>query len=168
MTLDTSQKFVLDADVFIAAARRYYAFDLAPRFWQELIAKSESGKIVSIDKVKKELLKGNDELARWAENQFRGFVSTDDDAVVQEYRQLMNWARGHQQFTESAKTEFASSADGWLIAFALAHDYSVVTNEILAPPDKRSKIKIPNVCLQFKTPCVDTFEMLRRLKIQFS
>jgi hypothetical protein len=29
--------YVLDADVFIEASRRYYAFDIAPKFWDSLI-----------------------------------------------------------------------------------------------------------------------------------
>jgi len=29
--------YVLDANVFIEAARRYYAFDIAPKFWDTLI-----------------------------------------------------------------------------------------------------------------------------------
>lgn len=44
--------YVLDANVFIEAARRYYAFDLAPKFWDSLIEQVDCGVIESIDRVK--------------------------------------------------------------------------------------------------------------------
>ncbi len=55
--------YVLDANVFIEAARRYYAFDLVPRFWESLIHHAAKGRIESIDRVKQELDKGKDEIA---------------------------------------------------------------------------------------------------------
>jgi hypothetical protein len=44
--------FVLDAAVFIEAHRRYYAFDLAPKFWGSLVQHAEHGQVESIDHVK--------------------------------------------------------------------------------------------------------------------
>lgn len=35
--------FALDANVFIQAHREYYAFDVAPRFWEKLIFHANSG-----------------------------------------------------------------------------------------------------------------------------
>jgi len=77
--------YVLDANVFIEAARRYYAFDIAPPFWDILLQHAENGVIESIDWVKKELEKGKgkegeeDELARWANAKFsHAFCSTDE------------------------------------------------------------------------------------------
>lgn len=43
--------YVLDANVFIEAARRYYAFDLAPRFWESLEHHAANGRVRSIDRV---------------------------------------------------------------------------------------------------------------------
>jgi hypothetical protein len=36
-----SRAFVLDANVFIEAHRRYYAFDIAPLFWTMVIMSGE-------------------------------------------------------------------------------------------------------------------------------
>jgi hypothetical protein len=57
--------YVLDANVFIEAARRYYAFDVAPTFWTGLVHHATQGRIKSIDKIKQELERGNDDLAEW-------------------------------------------------------------------------------------------------------
>jgi hypothetical protein len=43
----------------------------------------------------------------------------------------------------------------------------VVTQEVL-DPGARSRVKIPNVCQAFGIPFIDTFEMLRRLRVRFS
>ena len=32
--------YLLDANVFIEAAKGYYAFDIAPRFWEALISEA--------------------------------------------------------------------------------------------------------------------------------
>jgi Domain of unknown function (DUF4411) len=75
--------YVLDANVFIEAARRYYAFDLAPRFWESLAHHAASGRVRSIDRVKQELERGKDELAQWVDNNFsNALASTDEPDVI--------------------------------------------------------------------------------------
>lgn len=48
--------YLLDTNVFIEAARRYYSFDIAPAFWTALLYYAEKGNLHSIDKVKDEYL----------------------------------------------------------------------------------------------------------------
>ena len=162
-------KFVLDANVFIEAARRYYAFDLAPGFWESLIRQTKNGRVQSIDRVKKELERGKDQLAEWAKGDFDfGFDSTDEVDVIELYSEIVNWVQSQNQFTGAAKAEFARGADGWLVAYARVKGSIVVTQEVLAPPEAKIKVKIPNVCQAFNLPYVDTFEMLRRLGVKWS
>jgi hypothetical protein len=160
--------FVLDADVFITAKNRYYAFDLAPGFWNSLIHHSGSGRILSIDYVKGELEKGKDQLAQWAKNDFsHAFISTDEGDVQESYKEIMTWVQGQNQFSDAAKADFARGADGWLVAYAKAKGCIVVTLETINPEIKR-KVPIPNVCQAFGVQFVDTFEMLRRLGVQLT
>lgn len=162
--------FVLDANVFIEAARRYYAFDIAPAFWNALLDWAQKGHIVSIDRVKDELARLNDEVAEWARGQFHEyFASTMDEEVIDAYRQIIQWAYAQAQFKESAKAEFAraDNADAWIVAYALAKRAIVITHEQFKPDIKR-KIPIPNVCRAFSVPYMDTFEMLRQLGVRFS
>ena len=92
-------EYVLDANVFIEAARRYYAFDLAPKFWESLVHHAANGQIQSIDRVKKELERGNDELATWATSQFSdAFASTDEEDVTESYSEVMSWVQAQDQF----------------------------------------------------------------------
>ncbi|MEW6357078.1 MAG: DUF4411 family protein [Planctomycetota bacterium] len=157
-------RFVLDADVFIRAARDYYAFDLSTQFWEILLEHAGDGRVCSIDRVKKELDRGKDELAEWANNQFSdAFASTDRDEVVESYREIMQWVYAQTQFMDAAKADFADGADGWLVAYAIVDRRIVVTQEVLAP-DVRRKVPIPNVCQAFGVRSVDVFAMLRMLR----
>jgi len=111
----SGDRYILDANVFIEAAHRYYAFDLAPRFWQSLVAHARDGRVMSIDRVQTELQKGKDELASWAKGHFSSaFMSTAESNVIYCYRELMTWVQLQPQFNDAAKADFASSADGWL------------------------------------------------------
>lgn len=162
-------RYVLDTNVFIEAARRYYAFDIAPAFWSELVRQAGTGRLLSIDRVKNELARGKDDLAQWANNQFRRyFALTNDGVVLDWYGQIMTWASQQPQFIHQAKADFAraDNADAWVVAYAKAKGYVVVTHEQYNPNIRR-KIPIPNVCQAFKVLYVDTFEMLRKLGVKF-
>ena len=64
------------------------------------------------------------------------------------------------------KADFAQVADAWLIAYARAKDCIIVTQEKFAPQMKR-KIQIPNVCNAFDVGCMDTFQLLRELRVRW-
>jgi hypothetical protein len=156
----------LDANVFIEAAKRYYAFDLVPGFWASLNKLVAQGDVCSIDRVDKEIKE--DDVREWVDQKggfAGGFASTDDPAVIDAYREIMTWVNGQAQFLPAAKSEFARGADGWLIAYAKVKGLTVVTHEVLAP-EARRKVPIPNVCRVFDVPYTDTFQMLRALGIR--
>ncbi|GIV56945.1 MAG: twitching motility protein PilT [Candidatus Kapaibacterium sp.] len=161
-------RYVLDTSVFIQAFRSYYHFDIAPGFWQALAKHAGAGTLLSIDRVKKEIENGKDELAKWTENHFHGsFENTADNQVLADYQRVIQWVMGQGQYTPAAKAEFADAdnADAWIVAYALARGCVVVTQEVAAPQAKRI-IKIPDVCRAFSVPCIDTFEMMRKLGIK--
>jgi len=160
--------YVLDANVFIEAARRYYAFDLRTRFWDILSQHADNEVVESVDRVKKELDKEKDELTEWANSSFsRAFRSTDKEDVIASYGKVMTWVQGQPQFSSAAKADFAEGADGWLVAYAMTKGRIVVTHEVPAP-EARRKVPIPNVCQQFGVRYMDTFAMLRQLGVRFT
>jgi hypothetical protein len=161
-------RYVLDSNVFMEAARRYYAFDLAPSFWRALIDQARDGRVESIDRVKEEIDLGKDLLTDWANSDFRQwFISTDQADVIGAYGQVMVWAHGQRQFTDGAKAEFSreENADPWVIAYAKAKGCVVVTHEQF-DPNVRARIPIPNVCQTYDIQYVDTFQMLRDLGVR--
>ncbi len=57
--------YLLDADVFMTSANNYYAFDLAPGFWEWLKSPAVQASVASVEAVKEEVNVGNDDLAEW-------------------------------------------------------------------------------------------------------
>jgi hypothetical protein len=162
-----SRRYVLDANVFIEAKNKYYDFDFCPGFWAALIAEHRKGRVSSIDKVFDELADRGDPLSEWVKHTAPDafFKKTQDQAVVDAFQGMVTWANSEPQFMPAAKADFASTADGWLIALAKANGLFVVTHEEYAPDVKR-KIPIPNVCVEFEVEYVNTFEMLADLGVK--
>jgi hypothetical protein len=162
--------YVIDANTFMEAARGYYAFDFARPFWDTLQVYAQNKKIISIDKVLDEINKGNDELKLWANSEFKPyFDNSQTSEVVQEYATLVNWADQHPTYLQMAKDEFMEdeNADAWIIAYAMANDCTVVTDE-LPNPNSKKRILIPDVCNAFGVPYCDSFAMLRALNFAFN
>ena len=53
-------KYIVDSNIFITAHRQIYPFDIVPSFWEQLADKA-LGKIIIIEAVQKEILKGQDQ-----------------------------------------------------------------------------------------------------------
>lgn len=164
-----SDGYILDSNIFIEAARRYYPLDFAGPFWDGLIRFAEQGLLMSCDRVYDELKRGDDDLAAWVEKHYiTYFLSTQSDEVLANYAKLVQWAIQAPLFNDHAKDEFmeAENADAWILAYALTHGGTIVTHETFDPLIKK-RIPIPNVCKEFDIAYCDTFEMLRRLKFSF-
>ncbi len=161
---------VLDTSVFVQAHRNYYAHDICPGFWNLLDHFAESENILSIDRVSDEIFAPEepDDLSVWAKQAPPGlFASTSDQAVVDTFKRMQKWVQGTAQFSSEAKETFAEVADGWVVAYAKAHSAVIVTQEVYSARVKK-RVPIPNVCLEFRVDCIDTFEMLRRLGGKFT
>lgn len=167
MTGQTQPLYLLDANVYITAHRSYYAFDLCPGFWGCLIHYFNAGRILSIDRVRDELVGYGDELSDWVQNSPAAwFALSLEETVTDTYREVMSWVYGNAQFYPQAKNEFSRGADGWLVAYARSHNGIVVTLETYQQ-NVRRKVPLPNVCDQFGVPRMNTFEMLRELGAHF-
>lgn len=160
--------FLLDANVFIAAYRSYYAFSLCPGFWCSLIYYCRQGRLLSIDRVSDELIGSGDALADWVRAAPPElFTPSTEGRVIAAYQEIISWVNANDQFQPQAKNDFSRGADGWLVAYAREHNGTVVTQERYAP-NVRQRVPIPNVCDQFDVARRDTFEMLRDLGVSFN
>ena len=135
-------KYIMDANTFITAHRLWYPFDVAPSFWEQLVDKA-ADKMVIIEQVENELLKGEDLLADWYEKQNANFIvlKIPDQEVIMAYRRIINFVSDNERYTPSAKEEFARVADSWLCAYALAYDSTIVTLETF-DKDIKKRVKI--------------------------
>lgn len=151
--------YVLDTNVFIDAANAYYAFDLAPGYWNFLVQLFDSHHAVSIKSVYDELGEAGDgdPLKDWAKQNRQHFIAPDS-CVVARYQQVMKWAKDN--YEAPAVSEFQRVADSWIVAHALANGWVVVTHEKSAPTSKK-RIKIPDACVALGVECLNPFMMLR-------
>lgn len=157
--------YLLDADTLIQAKDEYYAFDLCPGFWNWVDQQNEAGTMFSVQAVKEELMRGDDELARWAAYRETGFFLPVDERTSGAMAAVSGWVQAGD-FRDDAKRVFLAGADPWLIAHALAHGHTVVTHEVHVDGQK-NKVKIPTVCRALNVPCIRTFEMLRTERARF-
>jgi hypothetical protein len=160
--------YVLDTNVFVQAHRRHYAFEICPGFWDCLIHHHQAGRIISIDRVRAEILAG-DALETWAKDSAPAalFASTAERTITNNYPAMVGWVQAEAQFKAEAKSEFAQVADGWICAYAKAHSQHVVVTHEELSPDAKKRVPLPNVCTQFGVDYVEPFEMLKQLRVQF-
>lgn len=163
--------YVVDSNFFIQAHRFNYPLDIVPSFWLKIRQLAESGAIISIDKVRKEIYDHQDDLKEWCENNLPEQFFKDTLDIIASYTQVVRWANSRgSHYSQVALAEFlnADEADAWLVAFALSDKANriIVTHE-KSQPDIKRKIKIPEACAPFDIPFVDTIEMMRRLGERF-
>ena len=159
-------KYILDANIFIEAKNRYYAFNLCPGFWDSLLHHNSMGNLESIDRVRNKELSEGDDLDAWSKKSPELFASTDSKFVLADYGEIIQWVQSQERFTNAAKSEFSSGVDAWVIAYAKANNAIVVTQEASAPKSRKD-VKIPDVCNHFNIKCTNTFDMLQKLGIVF-
>jgi hypothetical protein len=166
--MSKTKQYLLDANVFVQAKNQYYTFEICPGFWESLILENAENTVFSIDRVKAEIDRGNDELKNWAKDTAPGtfFKKTDDKAVSDCFTEIVNWVQNEPQYFDFAKAAFAAGADPWLIAYAKVNSLVLVTLEGHAP-DAKNKVPMPNVCIKFDVEYVNTFEMLGEQQTQF-
>lgn len=161
--------FVLDTNFFIQAHRMHYPLDVVPSFWLKIKELADSGTLVSLDKVKDELYLNNDDLTVWCKDNLLADFFKATDGLITQYIAITQWANSKaNHYTVGALAEFlaATEADAWLVAYCLANGNSIVTHET-SEPNRKNKVKIPDVCSQFGLSCVNTIEMFRFLGERF-
>src|SRR5579863_6119042 len=108
-----ANSYALDANVFIEAHKRYYAFDICPGYWAALLSHHNGGSLCSIDRVRDELVGQGDTLSQWVQQlPATFFVATSDHAVTAVFGQIMTWVQAQPQYFPAAKVAFATGADG--------------------------------------------------------
>jgi hypothetical protein len=155
----------LDANAFIQAKNGPYSFEMAPGFWRWLEKASRDGLIRSPMNVYQEIQTGTDELAQWAKRvkKSSGLFVWADQEVQKCFGPIALFVQQHYSAPQAA--EFLRGADPWVIAHALENQGTVVTHEVLAPPESL-KVKIPNICAKFGVKCMGVYDAFRHLGLQ--
>ena len=163
--------YIIDTNCFIQAHPASYPLDVAHSFWIKFKLMADEGKIISIDKVKKELFKNDDSLKDWcSKNLPQDFFKEFSSSAMPEYAKLSYWANSHKQYKPSAKAVFLDSerADAFLAAYAsLDSSKLVVVTQEVSAPDSKTNIKLPDACNEVHVHCVNLMQMFRELEETF-
>jgi hypothetical protein len=162
--------FLVDTNFFIQAHRMTYPLDVVPSFWNKVKQLADSNRIISIDKVKDEIYRNEDELKEWCQMQLKEEFWHDTSLAMEEYSTLANWAVNQKgRYTENAIYEFlySENADAFLIAYALTDKEKRIIVTYEKAGKKKSIIKIPEVCSTFDISYVDPITMFRELNETF-
>lgn len=155
----------IDANIFIESARTRFPADIFPVFWTSLHAALGAGHCIAIDEVKKELVRGHDDLSTWAKS--ASFLPNDDEATTAALAEILGAVEQRAPaYLPHAKTTFQACADPWVIAYCKAHHHTLVTHEVSAPLGFKS-VKIPDIAHAVGVTVVDLNGMLRALSIKF-
>ena len=163
--MNPSSRYLIDSNVFIQAKNFHYRFEFCQGFWEWLTEAHHAGLVFSIDKVRQEINDGNesDPVRLWADALPNGFfiADTHDSAVMQAYRQVMQWNASNTHYLPQAKDEFArfDKADAFLIATAKIHGFTIVTHEV-SRPDSKKRIMIPDAANQFDIKSIMIYDLL--------
>jgi hypothetical protein len=167
--------YLIDSNGFIQPKNYYYGMDFCPAYWQWLEANCGNGLVLSIDRVYAEIQAKHDDLSVWAsELPSSIFLPSTDADTIACYARVLTWVRrrqmaqGQQFYKTSVQNDFFDgSADPYLIAYALAHNHTVVTLES-SNADQRNKVLIPVVCDGLDVPWLPLFDMLRLEQARFT
>lgn len=156
--------YLLDTNVFVEAKNRHYGFDFCPAFWEWIASANGNGRVFSIEQVRGEILRREDELADWAAERGGGFFLSSTPESSAAHARVNRWVN-ENGYRRMAIDAFARVADSHLIAHAVAMGRRIVTREISSA--SRKKVKIPDVCVGLGIECLTPFEMLRRESARF-
>lgn len=172
--VNSSKKFLIDANTLMTASRFFYAYELVPSFWKTFEAEIKDGKIVLLDMVKAEIDEGQDELKEWVADRTDDFEICNHVApeIIPKYAEVMQYIQECGFYNEKGLNEWARNevADPWLIAAAAAKGYKLITFEqsagSLNVKSKSGRVKIPDVAKHFNVEVYTLFHMMRQLKIK--
>lgn len=173
MNKQNKEVFIIDSNALITPYKFYYSFEIAPKFW-DVVAKHIALKnIVVFDKVFDEISSKDDQLSRWIKSiDNLEQIRFKDSEIIGNYGEIMNYISTSGFYSPVAFDAWAQAtkADPWIIAAAMAYNYTVITfetfNQGLNVKHPSKIVKIPNVCQQFNIKCKDLFYMMHELSIR--
>lgn len=135
--------------------RRVYPRDNFEAVWLLIEELVEANHIRSVEDVYLELQAQDDDLAIWAQVRRQHFLRLDEP-IQREARNILG---RFPTLIDLRSSRTSSSADPFLIACAVVHGGTVVTQEGRSggPP----KVKIPDVCDQLGISCIRLLDVLR-------
>jgi len=133
--------------------RRVYPRDVFPSAWEKLEDLAESKIIASTEDVLEEIKTQDDEILEWANEHKEIFYPLSEEIQHGAIKILET----HDNLIDLKQRK--SGADPFVIATAIVHSCTVVTEE--KPSGGPNRSKIPDVCKDYGIKCINILDMLR-------
>jgi hypothetical protein len=168
------ERYVVDTNTLVTAARLWYAFDLIPSVWPHFKNGFAQGTMILLDYVMDEIVRGADRLASWLkENVPSGRIvcCSQNDQYITAYGEIINVITVRNAYKQEAIAQWSQDGyvDPWLIAVAKTEGWVIVTEEQssggFVQGNLHRSIKIPDEAALFHVETINIFEMMRRLGI---
>lgn len=173
--------FVIDTNIIIQGQENYYPAHNFPSFWGWILNECKKGNLIFIDQVIAEAIKDKKAIQyQWVKDNVKilqtnyNWCVKTEEAEIENTQNIMS-ANGNylQDFFEHKpkqnhqrfKDDFLKAADFYLVSYAQANDYTVVTYEHY-DLSNRKKILIPNYCSQEGIKYNHPKEMFKKLGLK--
>ena len=101
------KRYLIDTNIFIESAYRFYAFDICPGFWDFLDKCSRLDSVKSISKVYDEIISANNDLQNFKERlKSRGFFLPIENITSKSYAEISQTLLT-MQYTQKAIQDFS-------------------------------------------------------------
>ena len=149
--------YVFDTNSFRVIG--HYYPEQFPSFWDEFNQATETGKIISVREVLRELdhVASISHLATWVE-QHRSIFITPNAATTQFVSTIFSVPHFRALVSEKNRLAGRPCADPFIIALAKVINGCVVTEE----KEKSNAPKIPNICRHFGVDCTNLQGFMER------
>lgn len=150
--------YSVDTSSLIFAWSEHYPIAHFPRFWNAMDQLIADKRIFAPDEVLNECSKRDEDLHNWLKDREQMFVPLEEPIQIRHSEILAKFP----QLVDARKTHFA--ADPWVIALALEHGLTIVTEE--RPTGSAQRPNIPDVCNdeQFTIPCINMLALIKTEK----
>jgi hypothetical protein len=154
-------RYLLDSNVLIDADRDYYPIDRFPEFWEWLLHQAAQGLLKVPVEAFEEIKDGKGRLVEWIKEHKAVLLEETELEAGPVSRVVEDGYAPNLTEDELEKLK----ADPFIVAYgvALPGQVTVVTMERSKPKRQRANRHIPDVCSDLQVPCIDTYELLRRL-----
>lgn len=153
--------YLIDSNILIVSNRQYRQkyFPIVWNFFKN------NDEIYVLDKVYNELVGIDDELGNWIKSNYNKIKLVSNSSVL-EYKKVVTYLvdsgkwnpAGYEQWTMDS-----NKADPWLIAAAMEHDLTIITDERRSGPNGspvNNEPKIPFVAKEFNVKTLNFWEFL--------
>ena len=135
-------QYCADANFFIDSLINFYPKDIFPSYWEKINTLYKENRLLSIDLIKKELEKHDDEAIQWAKDHKDCFKPFGGSEEIQEFTKF----ESKYENKEEKKKKANQKTDLSLLAFSKVNNLTLLTSDKrLLKVSRKEDVKCVNI-----------------------